>query len=209
MSQVKDITGQKFGRLTAVKYVGPGPNGKSIFQFRCDCGELLITAGRYVKLGKTRSCGCLQKELTVIRSTTHGKCYSREYYSWQHLKDRCYNKNNKDYKNYGGRGVTVCDRWLETFENFFADMGRCPEGFSLDRENNDKGYGPDNCRWADKFTQGNNTRRNKFIVYDGERLTCAQWSRRLGGNPTLVTSRIWSGWTEEQAVSLPLGTKLV
>ena len=209
MSKFDDTLGKKFNRLTAVKFTGIGPYGHSLFEFLCDCGNSHVAQESHVRSGATKSCGCLQRETPAALFTTHGMSRSKEYRSWAHLKGRCLNKNDKQYESYGARGITVCERWLESFENFFSDMGKCPEGLTIDRIDNDGNYEPDNCRWADAEIQGNNRRSSKFIIYDGKQLTYSQWSRELNGYVGLVIDRLRRGWSEEQAVSTPVGAKRV
>ena len=168
--------GEKKNRLTLVekfdKYrkILRNPNWKQVVRmgnFLCDCGnhinaEIYSVAG---KRGNTKSCGCLQKEYANSphkhgRSKRHNKNY-HTYSSWQHMKDRCLNPNNKYYKNYGGRGITICDRWINSFENFLEDMGDREKYLSLDRVDNSKGYSKENCKLSTRKEQANNTRRNK------------------------------------------------
>ena len=123
---------------------------------------------------------------------THGKSYppSRVYWSWKSMKARCYNPNRTHYRHYGGRGIKVCDRWLESFENFYEDMGDCPPGLSIDRIDNDGDYTPENCRWATSMEQTNNTSRNRRVTVDGETMTITQWARRLGVNIRTMFYRV-------------------
>jgi hypothetical protein len=200
MRKFIDITGQKFDRLTVQEFAGR--NGDSYFwNCVCDCGNVRIVRGDSLKNGNTKSCGCLRKELLGLRKTTHGHCKkrrsSKEYNTWQHMITRCYTPSNKDYKNYGGRGIKVCERW-HTFENFYEDMGDCPEGMTLDRKDNNGDYTPENCRWATREEQHNNTRSNHWIEHDGEKRTVAQWEKRLGMG---IRSRLHRGWSDERALS--------
>jgi len=132
----------------------------------------------------------------------HGMKDTRTYQAWVGMKNRCLNKNNKNYADYGGRGITVCERWL-TFENFYADMGNAPLGLTLDRyPNNDRNYEPGNCRWATRKEQSNNQRVSKtakLITYQGETLPLAQWAKRFGINKETINSRLSRGWTIERA----------
>ncbi len=147
--------GDKFNFLTAIKFKHKNKNYQQYWIFRCDCGKEKIINISSVKMGKTKSCGCLHKKIL----TTHGMYGTRTYTSWVAMKERCFNPNNKRYKDYGGRGITVCPRWLK-FENFFEDMGDRPQGKTLDRKNNDKGYCKSNCRYATPTEQNNNKRNN-------------------------------------------------
>ena len=134
-------------------------------------------------------------------SFIHGMSYSREYISWQTMKARCYNKNNDHYKNWGGRGIAVCDKWKNSFENFYEDMGKRPAGTTLDRINNDKGYSPENCRWATMKQQENNRRNNHLITYNGKTMTISQWSERLNFKKHIIGERLKRGWSVEKALT--------
>jgi len=128
----------------------------------------------------------------------------REYSAWLDAKSRCYYPKNVGYKNYGGRGVKMCDLWKHSFYDFFSYMGKCPSGMSLERKNIDGNYEPENCIWADKITQANNMRNNKRITINGRTMTCAQWRRERGFKKGIIYSRIRRGWSHEDAVLKPL-----
>jgi hypothetical protein len=155
-----DLCGQKFGRLT-VKYIAGYRifNGKPhIKQYSClcDCGNQKIINRNSIVAKTTISCGCFHKENNIRKSITHGMHKSRTYRSWRSMKNRCTNPNTPNYNSYGGRGITVCERWLNSFENFLADMGERPEGTSIDRIDVNGNYEQSNCRWATPKEQSNN-----------------------------------------------------
>jgi len=161
-----DLTNQKFGKLTVIKFLGDDEYGNKQWLCKCDCGvEKSILSGSF-KRGLTKSCGCLHKEIMKEVKTTHGYANknnkSVEYLTWASMLDRCRNKNNKSYKNYGGRGIEVCDRWTNSFENFLEDMGKRPSNkHSIDRINVNDNYEPNNCRWATTYEQSINRRMFK------------------------------------------------
>lgn len=152
---------------------------------QCDCGNEIITRFSSLNYGSSRSCGCLQKE-SIIGNTmqrTHNMEFTPEYSTWGGMKSRCINEREKSYKYYGGRGIKVCDRWLNSFENFYADMGSKPTSqHSIDRIDVDGDYEPSNCRWATKIEQANNTRTNTFYTFENETLTMANWARKLSAS---------------------------
>lgn len=157
MSEVIDITGHRFGRLVAISYVNP-----KRWLCRCDCGTETIIPGDNLRRAITKSCGCLRTEVTRSRSYKHGHNIrghrSSSYRSWANMIERCTNPHDTDWKNYGGRGIAVCDRWRHSFEAFLEDMGEKPPGHSIDRINNDGNYEPGNCRWATASEQQHNKR---------------------------------------------------
>jgi hypothetical protein len=198
-----DISGETFGRLVAIAPVDRTPSSNILWLCICECGSETITTTTSLKQGHTQSCGCLQKERAGPVST-HGMTGNPTYRVWHGMKNRCYNKTNDHFHRYGGRGISVCDQWTNSFIKFLADMGEKPSSsFSIDRIDNNGNYTPENCRWATVEQQQNNRRDSKFITHNGKQLTHAQWSRKIGGNKTLVHTRIKRGWTEERAVTEP------
>jgi hypothetical protein len=155
-----DMVGKRFGRLVGVCYAGvdAGKSGRAArWMFQCDCGNEHEADGHSVRSGNTSSCGCLSRDTAIALHTEHGMCESPTYYSWGTMIQRCTNPTNTNFKHYGARGITVCERWM-SFENFLADMGERPIGLTLERKENDLGYTPSNCKWATKLEQANNTR---------------------------------------------------
>lgn len=160
----KNIIGKKFGKLTALHCSNERSNkGEILWLFKCDCGNEVLRNGTSVRKGNTLSCGCL-----IGAKRTHGMTKSNTYRIWVDIKTRCSNKKNRAYKNYGGRGIKVCKRWMK-FENFIEDMGERPKGLSIDRTNNNGNYEPNNCRWATMKEQQNNRRNNRLITYKGKK----------------------------------------
>lgn len=165
---------------------------------KCFYGKEFILNNKRIKAGQ-KSCGCLKNK------PKHGMLNSKEYSSWQHMKSRCYNKKQNNYKDYGGRGITVCDEWKDSFANFYRDMGDMPEDCSsLDRKDVNGNYCKSNCKWATREEQDNNTRNNRFITVNGKTLTIAQWSRETGVSQVTISGRLRRGWSEENSITVPV-----
>ena len=159
------LIGKTFGRLTVIGFAGRSNVGEYLWRCHCLCGKDTTVKSQKLRLGYTKSCGCLKVEMRrYIR--IHGMRKSREYQTWIGMKARCSNPHSGYFKNYGGRGIKVCDRWLKDFPNFFSDLGPRPEGYSLDRIDSNGNYEPSNCRWASIKTQQRNKRSNQLITHD-------------------------------------------
>lgn len=159
MDKVIDITGLRFGRWSVLRRNGVDTDNKAMWLCRCDCGRESIVLGKSLRSGKSLSCGCLLREILLKKHTTHGKRKSLEYSSWTRMKQRCCNPRDSRYKDYGERGIAVCERWLTSFENFYNDMGVRPsKEYSLDRINVNGNYEPTNCKWATSAEQRRNRR---------------------------------------------------
>jgi|SRR6478752_562102 len=186
-----DIVGQTFERLSVIAFAGV-KGEKTMWLCRCKCGKEIRVAGVSLRAGKTKSCGCYKVDGIRERSLKHGHQTqdnnSAEYRIWRHMKSRCYNPNVERYPNYGGRGVIVCERWLNSFENFYADMGPRPTAsHSIDRFPDVNGnYEPSNCRWATTTEQSRNTTQNNWLEYNGERLILSDWAIRLKAHPSNI-----------------------
>lgn len=173
-----DITGQRFGKLVAIKPVGKQAT-KIVWEFLCDCGNRAQYMSWLPRTGSVVSCGCWRKRRNGLATT-------RAYQVWAKMIKRCDEKNDRDYPNYGGRGIRVCERW-KSFEYFYEDMGEAPENMTLDRINNEDGYSKDNCRWASMKTQKVNKRTNVYLTYQGITLTISEWAKKLN----LGYSTLW------------------
>lgn len=191
-----DITGQRFGRLVAIRPItGEYVDGKRIkWVFKCDCGCYIERAASYIKLGRALSCGCLAKEVQPKANLKHGMTKTSMYSIWTGIKGRCLNPKNTNYSRYGGRGIKVCDRWLHSFENFLADMGERPsKEYSIDRIDNNGDYCPENCRWATKKEQANNRCSTHRIEYNNEIHSIAEISQLAGIDKTTLSMRYRKG----------------
>jgi len=213
MGQGLDITGKKFGRLTAIKRTGTNKWGGAIWLFICDCGKETEKEATRVNKGLTRSCGCLQHEIEIQSgkktihfaqesNVTHGLSKHRLCRIWRLMKNRCSNSNDKTFKNYGSRGITVCDEWLNSSESFFnwAFKNGYSKELSLDRKNNNEGYSPENCKWSTPKEQCNNKRNNRIILFNGESKTLTQWCDVYKIRYGLVLSRLKRGWNISDAL---------
>lgn len=194
----KYFPGYRNNRLVMIEYIR-----YNVAIWRCDCGVIKQMLINSVSGGNSRSCGCIQKEVAADRKRTHGMHQSREYRSWNKMKQRCINPKNDHFKHYGGRGIIVCDRWRDSFDAFFADMGMRPIGMELDRRDVNGNYDPGNCRWATRTQQMNNTRVTTFITHNGITLPVQEWNRKAGLPRNMVSSRLRLGWTMEKALSTP------
>lgn len=169
-----DLSGKRFFKLTVIRRCESNSKSKEpYFLCVCECGVVIKARSSHLKSGGVKSCGC------STNNRTHGRCNTRTYNIWAGMIQRCTDKNSNNYRNYGARGITVCNRW-KRFEKFYADMGEAPEGMQLDRVNNNKGYSKSNCRWASRVVQCNNRRDNVKISIFGKTKTAAQWAKDTG-----------------------------
>lgn len=205
--QIKDITGQRFGRLLVLGYVGSLVEKRPFWLCQCDCGNKIAANGKLLKNGEKKSCGCLQPEIareTGKSNTTHGMTNTSEFRIWSGMLQRCLNPKDKAYPKYGGRGIKVCERWME-FENFIHDVGPRPSlAYSLDRKDNDGDYCPENCRWATNKEQSNNRRTNTLIEYHDQTHTISEWAEKLNLPVSALLLRLNNKWTIERAFTTPL-----
>jgi len=186
---IQALVGTRSGKLTLVG------QGNHIGKHRavlcsCDCGKTTHIYLMHFRRGNTRSCGCLQKEVVAEKNRTHGKTKTRAYKRWSWMISRATGKT--DRKLYFDRGIRVCERWL-SFENFYDDMGECPEGLSLDRINNNGNYEPINCRWASNHVQSRNRRNNVWVEFQGKSMCLTDAARAAGLSPGCVIQRRIAG----------------
>ena len=175
----RNLTGQRFNRLTVLESAGRNWQGKDFWRCRCDCGNETVVVGYNLISGHTKTCGCLHAEVLSEINTTHGHTGERIHNIWRFMKDRCNNPNNDGYKNYGGRGISVCDEWVDNFQDFYDWSMRngYSDELSIDRIDYNGNYSPDNCRWATDLEQANNRRTNRYITYANETHTQSEWAR--------------------------------
>ena len=203
-----DLRGKRFSRLTVLERsddVVYGTQSKVAYLCRCDCGNEKVIVAQHLKRG-TCSCGCQKRDAARLAHLTHGMRQTPEYKIWAGIRNRGLNRNTKAYPAYGGRGIFICPRWLNSFEHFYADMGSRPSlRHSIERIDNNLGYSPDNCRWATRSEQNRNKRNNHLITLDGETLPLAVWADRLNVPYHRAKNRINRlNWTAERALLTPV-----
>ena len=200
--------GERFGRLVVQRVAKrSGADSHSSFVCLCDCGRETIVWGANLIYGRTESCKCLQAEACGRVNLTHGMAGTPTYTAWQRMQSRCYNKADKRYADYGGRGITVCERWRgeNGFENFVVDVGLRPSSVhSIDRwPDNNGSYEAGNVRWATQKQQQNNKRSNTILAIHGQSMTLTQWADCKGIKRATVWRRLKRGWSPEDALDIP------
>jgi hypothetical protein len=184
--RAKDLSGNRYGRWTVLSFGGIFKN-RYLWICKCDCGVTKFVSGSSLSNGTSKSCGCAVRK----HGDSRGLGPKTEYNAWWQMKSRCYNKNAGAYKRYGGRGISVCDRWIHSYESFLADMGRKPSPIhSIDRIDNNGNYEPTNCRWATPVEQSANTRRNIMLSYNGVTKPLGAFAREYGLNYATLAHRI-------------------
>lgn len=192
------LVGKVFGKLKVLGFFGVDKFHNTRWLCLCECGNTCVRVAKGLKGIEIPSCGC---RLRLLR-TKHGSLKTSTYGSWRAMRQRTQNPNHREFRNYGARGILVCDRW-QLFINFLKDMGERPAGTSLDRIDNSKGYEPGNCRWATPSEQSQNTRRTVFLEMDGKRQTRKEWAREMGLSSLVIESRIKRGWSVKEALTTP------
>ena len=198
----QNLTGQRFGRLVITEYAGR--NGTATqWKCTCDCGNTIVALAGNIKKGDTRSCGCLRREVSAARLTTHGMRDTAEFRIWAKIIERCENPKSQAYKYYGGRGISICERWRHSFVEFFQDMGPRPSPeHQIDRYPDMNGnYEPGNCRWATPTQNNRNRRSNHVLAFQGRSQTIADWGDEIGIPGPIITNRLLRGWSVADALT--------
>ena len=202
----ENLMSQKFGKLTVIEKADNNKQGKQMWVCKCDCGKIKVkpVTTNDLKSGKVKSCGCLYLESNKGRRLSHGLTHSRIYNIWQGLLSRCYYSKNVAFKNYGGRGITVCEEWRNDFKAFYnwSISNGYSEKLTLDRINSNGNYNPSNCRWVSMKEQENNRRNNRLIFYKNKKYTVSQLAEKLNITSATLLWRLNNGWNEEE-LSLP------
>lgn len=201
----EDLSGRRFGYWTVISFTRRNKTGMHYWLCRCDCGTERDVLSAQLRTGGSKSCGCLQKFRLAPKSKKHGMWKHPVYKVWMQMKSRCRDPKDPGYRLYGGRGIDVCERWNE-FSAFWEDMGATwQRGLSIERVNNDLGYRPDNCRWATRYEQSRNMRRNHYIQTQWGRMTVMDAALKAGVPHRAVWWRIRAGWPEERLLEPPMG----
>ncbi len=194
-----DETGKTFGRWTVVEYAGR-KGKKASWRCRCECGNEKVVLGYYLRSGESSSCGCYNRDVTAARNYRHGQSDTKLYDVWTKIIARCENQKDKAYPWYGGRGVSVCSRWRNSFTDFAEDMGEKPTPrHTVERVDTNGNYCPENCVWATYKQQARNTRRNHLLTCLGETKCIAEWAEITGIKYSVIHDRISRGWPPEKA----------
>ena len=202
MPPFHDLSGQQFGALQVEARIDTEPRHVH-WRCRCDCGGMVVVQGSNLKNGHTTSCGCARRELMRAKQLTHGQSKTRVYGIWAGMWTRCTNEKHGDFHRYGGRGITVCDRW-QSFERFYQDMGDPPAKAWIDRIDNEGPYEPGNCRWATAKQQQRNKRNNHLVTFNDKTQTVTEWGEERGMKPLTLLQRLRYGWSVERALTEPV-----
>lgn len=207
-----DLIGKCFGRLIVVSRAG-SLHRSILFNCKCKCGKTTTVTSSRLRTGNTRSCGCLRHEQIIKLNFKHGGTKTREYAAWHQAKTRCFNPRYHQFEHYGGRGITMCEEWRNSFTTFLSDMGKAPKGdgqhgyLELDRYPNKNGnYEPGNCRWATRTEQIRNRRSTRYLDFNGRTQTVMEWVKERGLNYHTVVSRLYEGWPIEEILRQKKGT---
>lgn len=206
---VKNLIGNTYGRLTVISRAESTKRGQSMWNCKCDCGQTVTVRSDHLKGGVTKSCGCYQKEWARESATAHGSTGTRLYGIWLNMRNRCNNPLVGCYSDYGGRGITVCPEWRDSFETFrdWALANGYQDNLTIERKDTNGNYCPENCKWATMVEQQNNRRNSHYLEYNGEAKTIAQWARTTGLAENTIRSRLNYGWSVEKTLTEPVNEK--
>jgi hypothetical protein len=202
MGRYVDLTGQRFGKLTVIERA-VYKKERTYWRCLCDCGKIVKVDGSALRRGHSKSCGCARAHKGM--HIKHGLRNTRLYKIWAGIKQRCLNQKAPDFKHYGGRGITICEEWRDDFKPFYnwATANGYTDKLSIDRIDVNGNYCPDNCRWVTQKEQGNNTRTNRRITYQGQTHTLQEWATITGLSSSTINQRLKRGWTVEQTLKAP------
>jgi hypothetical protein len=200
-SRILNIAGQRFGKLIAQEYVF-SKKKKAYWKCQCDCGKEHVAPTAYLRIGDVTSCGCAHAPIVALLGAP-AKSFP-EHAVWSGMLKRCASPSDKDFKNYGARGIEVCQEWKDSFANFYRDMGQCPIDHTLERTDNNLGYSRENCKWATVGEQNRNKRTNIHVTINGETRIVSEWLQHYGINKRTYVGRLKSGWAREAALSTPV-----
>lgn len=209
MGNLIDLTGQRFGRWTVLRLDhNNAPRGEARWICRCDCSTLRSVSGHDLRSGKSNSCGCLKRELASSRmklNPNYGESQTRLYTVWTNMKSRVRNPNDPAYSDYGGRGIQICEEWMD-FQKFkrWAIESGYNDSLTIDRVDVNGDYCPENCRWTTRTVQNNNTRRNHTLTVNGRTMTVAEWAKETGVSRLTLHQRIKNGWSDEDVILKPI-----
>lgn len=206
MSKLIDLTGQRFGHLVVIKRAENSKCRQARWLCQCDCGQSTIVVGCQLRNGQIKSCGCLRREKLIQRSLRHGETHHRIYNIWLGIKRRCLKPGDSGYEKYGGRGITVCEEWRNSYVAFrdWAMANGYAEDLTIDRIDNNGPYSPENCRWTTNAEQAKNRRSTRLIEYNGKTLCIKDWARETGINYCTLFRRLSHGWSIERALTTPV-----
>ena len=202
MSKLIDLTGKRFGMLEVIRKA-PRTQNATRWECKCDCGNVSFVTSSDLRNGRTKSCGCLRGIVSKQKAKTHGMSKSKLYCCWTDIKQRCYNENSPAFKQYGGRGIKMCDEWKKSFERFsdWATNNGYSEGLTIERVDVNGNYCPENCKWASPYEQSINRRSNIIISYNGESRCLSEWCKKYRTDYCLVYNRMHKNkWSFERAM---------
>lgn len=200
--KIEDLTGRVFTRWIVIRFNGRNQKNLRMWLCKCLCGKMRAISEDTLRSRHSQSCGCLRVDVATARVFKHGLSHTPIWNIWRAMNRRCNNPSDKSFCNYGGRGIKVCESWLK-FENFFKDMGHRPSGLTLERIDNNKGYSPDNCKWATRKENIVNRRVTVFMTLNGRTMCQADWCRELSINSQTLRARRMKGWSDNQCLTTP------